>query len=106
MWPALGGRRGRRSDLGCAHRWRRPERLRARCAAVTPDELRAQLDGGANVTALRPRTTNPDASARPSSGEVELRFNLADWDTTAAFVGEAPKQRWLVDGLIPLGVAG
>jgi hypothetical protein len=42
----------------------------------------------------------PEAEPEPPA----LGFNLTDWNVKTAFSGEAPTQKWLVGGTIPMGV--
>jgi RecA-family ATPase len=46
----------------------------------------------------------PNGHPEPEPEPPALAFNLADWNVASAFAGEAPTQKWLVGGTIPMGV--
>lgn len=69
---------------------------------LSPEALRDQFDRGQNIAVFMPNEHRPDGPSEPPV----LGFDLGDWDTQAAYGGEAPPQVWLIGGAIPRRVAG
>jgi hypothetical protein len=73
------------------------------------DAAKAEADKAADKTGRKPNGDGQQARKQeqppPTPEPPALAFDLTQWDVKAAFAGEAPLQRWLVGGTIPMAVA-
>jgi hypothetical protein len=74
------------------------------------EEVRRAFSEGLEKRGPPPRSNGARHQTREELPEPEqeapaLAFNLTDWNVATAFAGSAPRQRSLVSGSIPMGVA-